>query len=780
MRVRTRVLLLLAGAGLLLLRDDKVARKRMIMAYAFLPLRQMRPASTRTTTSISLATRQQQHHPSKSTSTKRSFNNKNHTKDFIRNQPSQQQIRSTTNTTFQKLAALIRNDDWDSVFALLQTSASPSLANVTVSTSDRSLVAIALCRKGDWKQALALGGNLNVAAYDAILSCIKVDWKQAVRLLRTMQLTNTTKPAVSTYRTVVECCLRAGQEEQAIQVLRECVKQDLTPTARAFELVIVALCKKLQWRGAMQMMEWMKELNVLGTSLIYNAVLTACAKAGEVRIAKNLLLKMKKDGFQPNVMSYNCVIAAAANQGRWKDALAVLDACQREPGVAPDIYTYTNAIRACAKGGMMKRALSLLQVANDKMLPVDSYCYTAAIEACAKANDWRKALNLLNEMENRGILPTGVTYSVTISACGNGGQWQKALKLLDVMRAKQMKINLITYNAAITALSKAAKQLSKSPSGLVLVKDDHNDKQLELWKIAMSLLERIKEDGIEPDGFSFSAAISCCGSQGRWKEALELLEIMRAGGPRMRPNKIAYTATISSCGRSGQADEAIRLFRQMKDEGLAADLVAYNALFSSLRVAGRPEAAWQLWNEMIGKVSRGPTSRWRSRTNSFHPYCVLKKLDNGTDVATSIVRSASPDIITLSEAVATIADVGKVDIVFEQAVERGIILRTDTLDSIWEVDLTSMPLPVARAAVRYILRQALAIYKKGEMFEDVAFITGVGNNHDAEHPSLHDYVEQLLRTDFNPPLSSTSPRFASGTVLIEKETLKTWAQEQFV
>ena len=114
------------------------------------------------------------------------------------------------------------------------------------------------------------------------------------------------------------------------------------------------------------------------------------------------------------------------------------------------------------------------------------------------------------------------------------------------MREKGMAVNLITYNAAITALSKASryrvsnrqKHHSQQQSYTFEAEDE------ELWTRAMFLLEQMKEDGLEPDGFSFSSAISCCGSEGRWQEALKLMNVMKQGGPRTRPNKVAYTAAI--------------------------------------------------------------------------------------------------------------------------------------------------------------------------------------------------------------------------------------------
>ena len=81
--------------------------------------------------------------------------------------------------------------------------------------------------------------------------------------------------------------------------------------------------------------------------------------------------------------------------------------------------------------------------------------------------------------------------------------------------------------------------------------------------------------------------------------------MMQKGGERTQPNKVAYTAAITSCGRSGQVDHAIDLFRQMKNQGLQPDRVAYNALFSALRIGKRSKEAFNLWDEMMSYTKKG-------------------------------------------------------------------------------------------------------------------------------------------------------------------------------
>lgn len=113
-----------------------------------------------------------------------------------------------------------------------------------------------------------------------------------------------------------------------------------------------------------------------------------------------------------------------------------------------------------------------------------------------------------------------------------------------------MRINVITYNSAITALSKASRRNAKysgkmnSQSYLPESNEAVHIDEDQLWIRALELIEQMKADGLEPDGFSYSAAISCCGSGGRWKEALHLIKTMKKGGPKTQPNKVAYTAAI--------------------------------------------------------------------------------------------------------------------------------------------------------------------------------------------------------------------------------------------
>jgi hypothetical protein len=162
---------------------------------------------------------------------------------------------------------------------------------------------------------------------------------------------------------------------------------------------------------------------------------------------------------------------------------------------------------------------------------------------------------------------------------------------------------------------------------------------------------------------------------------------------------------------------------------------------------------------------------------------------------------ASPDIITVTDCLATLVRakrMSEVDQVFREAVKRGIILKGNNLDSQWETDLSGMSIPVAHAACRHVLSRCLEC--KAEDIQDVTFITGVGRaqqrrkeTDDTPNPtfsksarlsgkdpttSLRDYVQEVLELDFSPALRSLVPRFAQGTVAVDKASIIQWSKNQ--
>lgn len=92
----------------------------------------------------------------------------------------------------------------------------------------------------------------------------------------------------------------------------------------------------------------------------------------------------------------------------------------------------------------------------------------------------------------------------------------------------------------------------------------------------------------------------------RWKEALELLEEMIAGGPtggrsgpKIIPSVVSYNAAITACARGNKMPKALQVLSQMYPRsGIKPDLYSYGSVLSGLAKARNPQRAIRLLDEM--------------------------------------------------------------------------------------------------------------------------------------------------------------------------------------
>ena len=136
------------------------------------------------------------------------------------------------------------------------------------------------------------------------------------------------------------------------------------------------------------------------------------------------------------------------------------------------------------------------------------------------------------------------------------------------------------------------------------------------------------------------------------------------------------------------------------------------------------------------------------------------------------------------------------DLVFEEAVKRNLLFKLDSLDTIWEVDLTGMSFPVAHAAIRFALKRVYVSLMDENKMDDLNFITGIGvasqnqrgnnggggtsNGGDGGGTpvALREFIRDSLRNDFEPPIFCDVPKHAPGTIVIYNKVLEKWSKQE--
>ncbi|MEP3016665.1 MAG: hypothetical protein ABJO65_19790 [Hyphomicrobiales bacterium] len=84
------------------------------------------------------------------------------------------------------------------------------------------------------------------------------------------------------------------------------------------------------------------------------------------------------------------------------------------------------------------------------------------------------------------------------------------------------------------------------------------------WKEALEILERMRARGMQPDTFCLSAATKACGACKKWQEALALLELERQRAGQGRVDNYCMSAAVYACGNAGQTGKALELLEEIK------------------------------------------------------------------------------------------------------------------------------------------------------------------------------------------------------------------------
>ncbi|KAI9075585.1 hypothetical protein K1719_042491 [Acacia pycnantha] len=111
-------------------------------------------------------------------------------------------------------------------------------------------------------------------------------------------------------------------------------------------------------------------------------------------------------------------------------------------------------------------------------------------------------------------------------------------------------------------------------------------------------LEKMEEEGFEPDLVTYNTLVNSYCRQGRLEDAFHLYKIMYRRG--VMPDLITYTALMNGLCREGKIREAHQLFHRMVDRGLNPDIVSYNTLMFGYCKKGKMQASRSLLYDMIG------------------------------------------------------------------------------------------------------------------------------------------------------------------------------------
>lgn len=392
------------------------------------------------------------------------------------------------------------------------------------------------------------------------------------------------------------------------------------------------------------------------------------------------------------IEAYNMAITACGSAGEWAAALGVLrsltagvpfdegeSSLRKMLRPRPDEVTFNAAGAAAARAGRWREAVQVVDQARRYGKPSPAV-YTSAIAACGKARETAKAIELLDALRSERMADTRA-YTAAIDACAVVGDLRNATRLFDEMKKQGTRFSLPnnqTYRAMTAAAARFGDfNATKKYIGLC-------ERKGPCVEAALKAVRSVEDAKIlfdmAPTYRGLVHFVGCCAAHGDWRTAEAAIQrmsspaIIKNASPRDR--RAVATQFIVALGRAGELDRAIEVLRKS-----SPDTAMYNAALVACRKAAEPTKALDIFKEM-----------------RHH------------------------DAISVAETVAVLersSDFLNAERVLEYALSKSIKLKNGVLDLDNEIDLSGLPVPVAKTLVRRTL-------KKHKTGKQLVFITGIG------------------------------------------------------
>lgn len=272
-----------------------------------------------------------------------------------------------------------------------------------------------------------------------------------------------------------------------------------------------------------------------------------------------------------------------------EDALAQDDAAE-----LVDVFVFSAAVGVFAKVGRWEAALEVLGTMRQKGVRPNEFTYNQAISACGNGGAWSWAVYLLKAMPRVGLTPDVVSHNAAIGACARAGQIEVAAVLLREMSEAGGRLapNAITYNTVLSALAPATMTSRNAAGDAAPASADASR-----WKLAVGLLEEMREKEIARGPESYAPAVAACVAGDQARAVVKLLRQMRRED-RITPDLESYNAAMAACRRAGEWELAVVLLAEVKEaDGVIADGVTYAEVIEACRKGGQSDLAASLSEE---------------------------------------------------------------------------------------------------------------------------------------------------------------------------------------
>lgn len=372
---------------------------------------------------------------------------------------------------------------------------------------------------------------------------------------------------------------------------------------------VVLDCKRLdglmksgRLGDALDLFDRMPRKNVVA----WTTAISGCTRNGRPEAAATMFADMLESGVAPNDFACNAALAACAAAGALGLGEQVHSLAVRA-GLAADAWIGSCLIELYSRCGSLRAAEEVFR----RMEAPDVVGYTSLVSALCRNGELARAVDVLCQMTRQGLQPNEHTMTSMLAECPRGIGEQIHGYMLKVMGSQSVYAStaLIDFYSRYGDFGTAKTVFENLESKNVVswcsmmqlcIRDGRLDDALRVFSEMIS-------EGVQPNEFAFSIALSACGSvclgrqihcsaikrdlmtdirvsnallsmYGRSGFVSELEAVL---GKIENPDLVSWTAAISANFQNGFSEKAVALLLQMHSEGFTPNDYAFSSGLSS-------------------------------------------------------------------------------------------------------------------------------------------------------------------------------------------------------
>ncbi|KAL3630722.1 hypothetical protein CASFOL_023706 [Castilleja foliolosa] len=463
---------------------------------------------------------------------------------------------------------------------------------------------------------------------------------EALEFLENMLREKDLMPNIVTWSALIGGFAQNGYNEEAIGVIYKMRDAGFEPNARILASVLPACTRLKNLRLGKEMYGYITRRGFMSSPYVVNGLIDLYRRCGVMESAYNLFSRFSVR----DEVSFNTMIAGYCENKEILKAKELFDTLGYEKK-SKDLISWNSMISGYAVNFMFDEALRLfIDLMSNEEIEPDSFTLGSVISACAEIGFLSFGKNIHSYSIVKGLHSNpfvGATLVDMYCQCQDLEAMEKAFRQVN-------EKDIVIWNAFVSGYASCDQNIESIKSVLEWMKNDGFEPNIYTWngiiagyvenghnELALELFSDLQASNLKPDIYTVGIVIPACSrlasiERGKQVHAYAVrcgfesdvyiraaLIDMYAKCGIMKYAKLVHNRTknhnivtqnamLNAYAMHGHGDDGIDLFRQMLVDGFKPDSVTFLAVLSSCVHAGSVETGQEFF-ELMGSYGVMPT-----------------------------------------------------------------------------------------------------------------------------------------------------------------------------